>query len=478
MSAPARLTWKDLVDEGSFSPEHDGLESRDPLSYPGYREALQTARNKAGTDESVVAGAATFHGYDIELAAFEFGFMGGSMGEVAGERLARAMERAAERDVPFVLLTASGGARMQEGMRSLIQMPKVLAARFELSRAAVPFIAVLGHPTTGGVLAGIGGLADVTIALEGATIGFAGPRVVETMTGNPVDPVRSHSAASALNAGLVDYVESAEGVKRRLDNALRSLRADEPEDAADAPMSDRRMDAWEAVEAARSEERPSPNLVLGRVATDIVPLRGDRAGGDDTRLLCALARIAGRRTMCMSLAQYASPGAAALRKARRCIEIAERLRLPVVTLIDTPGADPSPESENSGVAWEMSRMFESMLALRTPSIAVVTGEGGSGGALAFAVTDVLLILEDAIFSVIGPEAAAAILWRDSSRAPEAAALLKPTAHDLLDLGIADAVLPSSPDAVGAAIAHHLARLGSESIDDRAAARRRRWRRRG
>lgn len=196
-----------IVDRDTFAPVVDGLTSRDPLRFAGYEDALGNARAKGGVDESVVHGAARIGGVEVELAAFNFGFLGGSMGEVAGERLARAMERAADRRVPFVLRTCTGGARMQEGMRSLLQMPKVVAARIALGIGHQPFIAVLGHPTTGGVLASVAALADVTVAEAGATIGFAGPRVAERFTGEAL-PEESHTATSAYAAGLVDELVS------------------------------------------------------------------------------------------------------------------------------------------------------------------------------------------------------------------------------------------------------------------------------
>ncbi|MDQ3953231.1 MAG: acetyl-CoA carboxylase carboxyl transferase subunit beta, partial [Actinomycetota bacterium] len=194
-----------LIDGGSFDSAVPPVEPVDPLGYPSYAEALTRARERSGAPESVHAGAATIAGVPVEVAAFDFSFMGGSMGSSAGESLARALGRAATRRVPFVLRTATGGARMQEGMASLAQMPKIAAARVDLARAGQPFVAVLGHPTTGGVLASLAALADVTIAEEGATIGFAGPRVVEAGTGRPLAD-DSHTAASASAAGLVDAV--------------------------------------------------------------------------------------------------------------------------------------------------------------------------------------------------------------------------------------------------------------------------------
>lgn len=470
-----------LCDAGTFIPINDGLESRDPLGYPGYRAALERARDRSGTDESVVYGRAEIAGSPCVVALFRFAFMGGSMGEVAGERIARAMEEAAGASVPFVLWSQTGGARMHEGMRSLVQMPKVVAARIELSHAHIPFVAVLGTPTTGGVLASVGALADVTFAIDHAMVGFAGPRVVRRIIGRALSPA-SHSAHSALDHGLVDATTSDAQVRAEVGAALAVCAPDIPEPVAKPPAPGAgHVDAWTAVEAARDPLRPKGPQLLHGIADAAVLLRGDRAGGVDPALSAAIGRIAGRRAVVIALDARHLPGPGAYRAARRALTIATRLDVPVVTLVDTRGADPGEGSEAGGIAWEIASTFEAMLSAPVPILAVVTGEGGSGGALALAAGDRLVVLEDAIFSVIAPEAAAEILWRDATRAEEAASLLRLTAPDLIALGVADAVLPAplNVSMLRDAVAYHLDDLStSVAAADPAAARRRRWRRRG
>ena len=475
MSDKRRLPFEHLIDEGSFKAVTDSLGSTDPLSFPDYEAALDASRASSGTDESVSAGAATICGHDVEIAGFDFSFLGGSMGEVAGERVARAIERAVERDVPFVMRAASGGARMQEGMRSLIQMPKLVAARASMAEAHVPYVAVLGDPSTGGVLASLGALADVTFAETGATVGFAGPRVVETITG-ALPSTSSHTAGSALGNGMLDAVLRVDEVRTALGGLLDVLAPDEPEEvAAPTTVDGEDVDPWAAIEAARDDSRPTGPDLARQLGTQGFVLRGDRAGSDDTALYTMVSRIHGRRTVVMALDRGSSPRPAAFRKAKRCLSLAARLRMPVVTLIDTRGADPSETSEAGGIAWEIASLFESMLAVPVPVVAIVTGEGGSGGALAFAAGDALLIYDHAVFSVIGPEAAAAILWRDAERAPDAARALKLTAGELKRLGIADAVLPEpvSGETLAGAVAYHLAHI--DNGPDLVARRRNRWR---
>lgn len=468
---------ENLVDEGTFVRVDDGLRSRDPLGWEDYTSALERAAAASDRDESVTAGSALIGGHKVEVASFDFGFIAGSMGEVAGERIARAIERAAERKVPFVLVTATGGARMQEGMRALVQMAKVVAARVTLGRAHQPFIAVLGNPTTGGVLASVGALADATIVESGATIGFAGPRVAERFTGSSLSE-GSHTAENAFIKGLVDEVADTDDMKETVINALGAFAVDVPEVVEPPSMPSLGAppgDAWSTVEMARSPERPFAHELLLEMTESLFVLNGDRSGANDPAVDVALGRIFGQRIVALALDRQRAPKPSAYRKALRGIRLAERLGIPIVTFIDTKGADPSEESEAGGIAWEIASLFEAMLTVPVRTVAIVTGEGGSGGALAFATTDVLLAYEGSFFSVIGPELAAEILWRDPMRGPEAAQRLQVSAHELVKHGIADELIPEPPDprTLKQVIAYHLGRLRNE--DDLVDRRLDRWR---
>ena len=467
-----------LIDAGSFVPAGPPVPAPDPLGYPSYPEALARASERSGSPEAVHAGAASIAGVPVEIAAFDFSFMAGSMGSSAGETLARALERAATRRVPFVLRTATGGARMQEGMASLVQMPKVAGARVELARAGRPFVAALGHPTTGGVLAGLAALADVTIAERGATIGFAGPRVVEAATGRRLAE-DSHTAESAAGAGLVDAVVDAGLLRGAIETVLSIMCAgDDDPPGEPPPAATGERDPWESLQAVRSPEWPRAPGLARSMAGAFFELRGDRAGADDPACVAALATVDGRGVLVLALDRDRAPGPSAYRKAIRCVQMAGRVGLPVVTLVDTGGADPSEASEAGGIAWAIAELFEAILQAPVPVVSVLTGEGGSGGALAFACGDVLLAFEEAVFAVIAPELAAEILWRDGGRAAAAARVLRVGAADLARLGVCDAVLPGrpTPGPLAAAVAYHLARLADATpAGARDAARRRRWR---
>ena len=484
MARAARTTARtardllDLVLDSGWEERDAGLAATDPLGFPGYGE-------RDPGRESVVSADGSLAGLPVVAIAFEFDVFGGSMGVAAGEKIARAFERAVERSAAVIALTASGGARMQEGMPALAQMAKTVLARRELTASGLPFLAYLTDPTTGGVYASFASLADVLWAEPGATIGFAGPRVAEQVA--PLED-ESHTAEFSLAHGLVDDVVALEDLRAAVGVFLRAtIEPDDPaapRAAIDAPAV--APGGWDVVELARHLDRPSGRAILAGIADAFIELRGDRAGVDDTGLATGVARVAGRRAGVLAL-DRGRPAPPAYRKAYRSLRFAGALGLPLVTIVDTPGADPSSASEASGIARTIATTFRTVLEHRGASVAVVAGEGGSGGGLALTVCDRVLVCENAIFSVIAPESAAAILRRDDVEA--VARELRLTAHDLVSLGLADEVVAeppggahADPDAfilsIGEAVGRVLGELSALPAGERLAARRRRWRQAG
>ena len=426
-----------------------GLRSRDPLGFPGYRERID-----ALDGESVRTGTASIAGVEVVLIEGVFEAVGGSMGVVHGEKVVRAFDRAVARRLPVVVVTRSGGARMQEGMASLVQMARTAAAARRHRDAGLLSIAVHRSPTTGGVFASYGSLCDLSVAEAGATIGFAGPRVVEQTTGVPVGD-RSHTAEAARAAGLVDAVRPAVRllgwVAAALGSRAEPLTVDPPPDpdVTPAPATGTARPAWEAVLGARRTGRPTGVHVAAELCTSWVEL-----GGVDAVVRVGLARIGDRRAVVIAHDRYVGegrPGPAGYRLARRGLDLAGRLGLPIVRIVDTPGADPGPDAENDGIASEIAHTFAAMAAAPVPTRRICVGEGGSGGALAFVAADRLLIQAGAIFSVIAPEGAAAILERDAARAPELADRLRLTSTDLLELGVVDEIVGDDPSAAAATV---------------------------
>jgi acetyl-CoA carboxylase carboxyl transferase subunit beta len=473
ISASRRIAY--LADLDSFEERSAELYSTDPLGFSDdepYLDRLAAMQERTGRSDGMTIGTATIGGEPVVLAVLDFTFLGGSMGVVVGERLARAAELAAGKKRPLIAAVASGGARMQEGMLSLLQMAKTASSIGALKDEGVPFISILCDPTTGGVLASFASLADVIVAEPEALIGFAGPRVVEQTLGRVLPP-GSHTAEFQLAHGMVDAVVARPDQRNYLIPLLHALRAADPSkttsETSEPPTT--QGAAWDIVEHARAANRPSSREYLQRISPGYVELHGDREGADDPAVVAAIGRIGGMPVAMVGFDRFAPsalggaagrPMPSGFRKARRLLELAERWNLPIVSLVDTPGAYPGIEAEESGLAGEIARTLECMSSIESPSVAVVVGEGGSGGALALAVADRVLIQRGAFFSVIGPEGAATILYRDASRAPELAESLRITAPELLQLGIVDAVVPE-PDGGAAADFDEAARLLETAI---------------
>jgi acetyl-CoA carboxylase carboxyl transferase alpha subunit/acetyl-CoA carboxylase carboxyl transferase beta subunit len=447
--------WIELLfDTDSFDEQFHGIETPDPLRFEDsrpYTERLAEARERSGGDEAVVTGTAVIGGLNVVAAVSDFRFIGGSMGYAMGERIADAMALAADAGRPLLVVTCSGGARMQEGMVALLQMAKTAAAAQQMHEAGVPLVAVLAHPTTGGVYASYASQADVLIAEAGAMVGFAGPRV--RAVHDDGENREALTAEELYEDGLIDLVLPRSQLRDRLIRITRLLARSDTHDPEQLPpaVEVRAQDrGWAVVERARHPERPRALAYIEGLSDDFIPLRGDRAGSDDPAVVGGLARIGdtnviafGQERGDLDLEGDRHDGRmtpAGYRKARRLMQLAERLQLPLVTFVDTPGAHDGIADEAAGLAGAISDCLATMASLTTPSVAVVIGEGGSGGALALTVADRILMQQNAMYAITSPEGAAAILFRDRERAAEVAEALGVAAGDLAELGVIDAVV--------------------------------------
>ncbi len=441
----------------SSAPEADD----GPLGWDGYGAARQRARERTGERESVISGTARIDGVPTVLISFEFGFLGGSLGERTGDRLVAAYTRARELRLPVVSLLATGGSRMQEGMRALTQLQRV-AAQSALTRAAgLPQIAVVRDPTTGGGWATLGAGADVVLALPGAQIGFAGSRVRPA----DADPY-AYSAEGQLAAGQIDAIVPPDHLRTTLGRWLGLLgvgggavgwpavpgpAASGPAGVAPPPpppphalgSSDLPASGWAAVCAARDERRPRAAAYLDAYFDWREEISGDRCGGTDTGIRCGFGRRDGRTTAFAAQCGTAVRPAG-FRTAARLIRLADRLGIPVLTLVDTPGAANDPDAERAGAGAAIADVFAALASVRTPVTSLLIGEGGSGGALALAAPGALWATPDSYFSVIAPESAAAILKRDANAVRDTADQLRLRPQDLLDLGIIQGIVPPAP----------------------------------
>lgn len=404
-----------------------------PLSWQGYDDSRHRATTRTGEDESVVCGNAVIGTTRTILIAFEFGFLGGSLGERTGDRIEAAYTHAREHRLPVVSLVATGGSRMQEGMLALTQLQRVARQSALAREAGLPQIAVLRDPTTGGGWATLGAGADVTLALPGAQVGFAGSRVRPP----DADPA-AYTAEAQVAAGAVDAVVREEELRETLALWLGLLTTPATETAAPPPaLGAPALPAtgWDAVQRARSLERPRAVAYLDACFTRRAAISGDRCGGTDDGMLCGFGSGPGGRTVAYAAQCGTATRPAGYRTAARLIRLAGRLGIPVLTLVDTPGAANDAEAERQGAGSAIADLFAAVAAARTPVTTLVIGEGGSGGALALAAPGNTWATPDSYFSVIAPELAAAILKRPESEVRATADQLRIRPQDLVELGV-------------------------------------------
>jgi acetyl-CoA carboxylase carboxyl transferase beta subunit len=435
-----------------------------------YAAELAAARERSGVDEAVLTGEGTLAGRRVAVAVCEFGFLAGSIGVAAAERLVRAIERATEERLPLVTSPSSGGTRMQEGTIAFLQMIKVSAAVARHRAAGLPYVAYLRHPTTGGVYASWGSLAHVTAAQPGALVGFLGPRVFEALYGEPF-PEGVQVAENLVERGVLDAVVAPEQLREIAANALEILcgpgAARGPRPVPSEAIPD--VPAWESIERSRRAERPGVRALLRR-ADPVVPLSGTTAGERDPGLLLALAKFGD--APCVVLGQDRagqSPhhplGPAGLREARRGMRLAAELGLPLVSVIDTAGAALSQEAEEGGLGPEIARCLAELVMLEAPTVCVLLGQGAGGGALALLPADRVVAAQHSWLSPLPPEGASAIRYRTTARAAEMAAAQGVRSLDLLRNGLVDRLVAEAPDAADEAekFVARLARVLEEEI---------------
>ncbi|MFI6639877.1 carboxyl transferase domain-containing protein [Streptomyces sp. NPDC050504] len=423
--------------------EHDPAErvttGEGPLDWAGYAESRARAAARTGEEESVVYGLGTIGEVTCVVLSFEFGYLGGSLGRRTGDRVVGAHRLARAHGFPLVSLVATGGSRMQEGMVALTQLQRVAKESVLLRDAGVAQVAVVRDPTTGGGWATLGAGADVILALPGAQVAFAGSRVRPA----GADPA-AYTAEGQYEAGQVDAVVSPDALRETLTHwvlALSRAHSFRPAPVPDA-LSDAEPPAtgWEAVRRARDPERPRADAYLDAYFTYRVELSGDRCGGGrDPGTRCGLGLRGG-----LAYAYVAQCGTATLpagyRTAARTIRLADRLGIPVLTLVDTPGAANGADAERAGQGAAIADAFAAVAAARVPVTTLVVGEGGSGGALALTSPDNTWVTADSYYSVIAPELAAAILKRGPADVEATADQLKIRPQDLVELGIARGIV--------------------------------------
>ena len=480
---PALERIRMIADEGSFEEWDRELKPVNPMRYKGYLDKLRQQQEKTGLKEAVVTGKAKIDGTEAVFGVCDSRFLMASMGENVGEKIARAVERATKMRLPVILFAASGGARMQEGIVSLMQMAKTSAVLKRHSEAGLLYISVLTDPTTGGVTASFAMLGDIILAEPGALIGFAGPRVIEQTIGQKL-PKGFQRSEFLLEHGFLDGIverkrlreslsqilklHEVPGVGKELlsetmsgqvgkesfsDTTSRQVEKEISSDAASTPTGKKkkkRIEPWDRVLKSRKSDRPSGSDYIKALFTDFVEFHGDRAFGDDAAVAGGIARFHGMPVTVIAQEKgkgtkeniahnFGMPKPEGYRKALRLMKQAEKFGRPVICFVDTPGAFCGIEAEERGQGEAIARNIYEMSALSVPVLSIVVGEGGSGGALALAVGNQVWMMEHAVYSILSPEGFSSILWKDSSKAKEAAKVMKMTAENLYRQNIVEQV---------------------------------------
>ena len=443
-----------IADPGTFEEWDAGLPQENPLHYKGYKEKIEGLQEKTGLDEAILTGKAEIDGNPTVLGVCDSRFMMASMGSVVGEKITRAVERATRERLPVVIFACSGGARMQEGIVSLMQMAKTSAALKRHSDAGLLYISVLTNPTTGGVTASFAMEGDIILAEPGALIGFAGPRVIRQTIGQKL-PKGFQKAEFLLEHGFLDGIVDRKQMKATLSRLLSMHQHQDTKSVYQGKkvLKEEKLQdksAWERVQLARDKERPTGKDYLALLFDEFTELHGDRRYGDDPAVIGGIGRFHGNPVTVIiqekgqgtkdSIARnFGMVSPEGYRKSLRLMKQAEKFKRPVICFVDTPGAFCGMEAEERGQGQAIAENIYELSALKVPVLSIVIGEGGSGGALALAVADQVWMVENSIYSVLSPEGFASILWKDAGKAREAAQVMRLTAGDLKKLGIVEHV---------------------------------------
>ena len=459
----ARRRIEMIADEGTCEEWNRDREFSKPLDFPGYEKKVLAAREKTGLNEAVITGKASIDGHPAVIGVCDSRFLMSSMGYIVGEKITGAVERATKEKLPVIFFVCSGGARMQEGMISLMQMAKTSAALKRHQEAGQLYITVLTDPTTGGVTASFAMLGDIILAEPKALIGFAGPRVIEQTIGQKI-PEGFQRSEFLLEHGFVDKIVERHELKDTLVRILRihentgnkvTFRMSEVFSNLTSIFSKKDYTdktPWETVILSRKSDRPTALDYIEKIFDDFMEFHGDRYFKDDGAIAGGIAMFhgipvtvigqqKGRNTKDNIKRNFGMPSPEGYRKALRLMKQAEQFHRPVVCFVDTPGAFCGLEAEERGQGEAIARNLFEMSSIKTPILSIVIGEGGSGGALAMAVANQVWMMENSVYSVLSPEGFASILWKDSKKAPEAARVMKMTARDLKELNLIEHVVP-------------------------------------
>ena len=457
---PSENRILDIIDEGSFVELFTDVLDKNPIDFPGYSEKKEIIKKETNLEEAVITGKASIGHIEVMLGVCDTRYLMGSMGYIVGEKITKLFENATKAQLPVIMINCSGGARMQEGIISLMQMAKTVDSVKQHSDAGLLYISVLTDPTTGGVAASFAMLGDVILAEPNSLIGFAGPRVIEQTTKQKL-PVGFQTSEFLYEHGFLDMIVIRRELKERIYEILKAHQKPKVIERKRKTISAYTFcdykDSWKKVQLSRKIDRPTTVDYITHVFERFIEFHGDGETGEDQAIIGGIAFLdnipvtvighqKGKTTEERIIRNFGMAHPEGYRKAIRLMKEAEKFRRPIITFIDTPGAACGVEAEKRGEASAIAKCIYEMFNLKVPILSILIGEGGSGGALGLAVANEVWAMENSTYSILSPEGFASILWKNEKRAKEAANLMKMTAKDLLDLGVIEKILPEGNEA--------------------------------
>lgn len=457
---PSENRILDIIDEGSFVELFTDVLDKNPIDFPGYSEKKEIIKKETNLEEAVITGKASIGHIEVMLGVCDTRYLMGSMGYIVGEKITKLFENATKAQLPVIMINCSGGARMQEGIISLMQMAKTVDSVKQHSDAGLLYISVLTDPTTGGVAASFAMLGDVILAEPNSLIGFAGPRVIEQTTKQKL-PVGFQTSEFLYEHGFLDMIVIRRELKERIYEILKAHQKPKVIERKRKTISACAFcdykDSWKKVQLSRKIDRPTTVDYITHVFERFIEFHGDGETGEDQAIIGGIAFLdnipvtvighqKGKTTEERIIRNFGMAHPEGYRKAIRLMKEAEKFRRPIITFIDTPGAACGVEAEKRGEASAIAKCIYEMFNLKVPILSILIGEGGSGGALGLAVANEVWAMENSTYSILSPEGFASILWKNEKRAKEAANLMKMTAKDLLDLGVIEKILPEGNEA--------------------------------
>ena len=462
---PAKDRINSIIDSGSFKEINKNLTSSFEQiaqeEIEKYDEKIKTDQFRTGLNEAVITGTAEINDNELVIIALDFGFLGGSMGLIVGEKIALAYELAAKKQLPVVTIINSGGSRIQEGVISLMQMSKTVSAANLLKNSNIPMISILCNPSTGQTMSSFATLSDIIIGEPGARIGYSSYRKLKSK--NTDELKDKYTSEDFLKKGFVDLVIERNNLRYQLSTIISILKPKYSFNPKKIKISPKKKfkynDPLDSLKISRNLKRPKSSDYINDIFSDFIELHGDRIENDDDSVKIGIGKITNQPFLLIAQERKVLSKTnnnvernynnkilpSGFRKASRALDLAEKFKIPCLCLVDSVYPELSLKSEYSGLAYSISELISKKLSLETPILSVIIGEGGSETALAFSIADTIMMQKNSIFTPLSPEEAAKIKLGDSRKVKEISSIMKFTSQDCLDLGIIDRVIDEPQD---------------------------------